>query len=338
MSLSAPGAPKTLFIEITTECNLRCRQCHMWLSHEASDTLNTVEKLGLVKQFAQMAPTGGVVLTGGEPFTKPEEVFALSELCRALGLLSVVNTNGTTIKEGQIPRVLAEGPRHLVISLDSHRAALHDYVRGVAGSFDTTIRFIDAVLDGRQRVATDVRIYLSGILFDRNISECISYIEFARKLGVDGITFQMLDRTFWLQGKVDKFFQRHWFADPEAAKATIDEIADRYETDPFLLLDRYDLYSMKAYIDHPLSLPDAVCGAHERNLVVDMHGKVQLCAYMTELSGGRSLGNVREMPLLDIWKSEFADHMRPVMAACTRPCGMLNCNRKAAELSREWQA
>jgi radical SAM protein with 4Fe4S-binding SPASM domain len=330
-SVSTLGAPKTLFVEITTECNLRCRQCHMWLSQEASDTLNTVEKLGLVKQFAQMAPAGGVVLTGGEPFTKPEEVFALSGLCRALDLLSVVNTNGTTIPEGQIPRLLSEGPRHLVISLDSHRAALHDHVRGVTGSFDTTMRFVDGVLDGRRRVATDIRVYLSGIIFDRNIAECTSYIEFARELGVDGVTFQMLDRTFHLQGKVDKFFRRHWFSDPEAAKAAIDEIASRYEADPFLLLDQNDLRSMKAYIDHPLSLPDAVCGAHERNLVVDMHGNVQLCSYMTTLSGGRSLGNVREMPLLDIWNSEFADRMRPLMAACRRSCGMLNCNRKAAQ-------
>lgn len=329
MSLRTVSAPKTLFIEITTECNLRCRQCHMWLSHETAGTLNTVEKLDLVKQFAQMAPTGAVVLTGGEPFTKLQEVFALSRLCRNMDLLSVVNTNGTTIKDCRIPQLLAEGPQHLVVSLDSHHAALHDHVRGVPGSFNSTMRFIDAVLDCRRQVATDVKVYLSGILFDRNISESTSYIEFARKLGVDGITFQMLNRTFWLQGKVDKFFQQHWFTDAEAAKASIDEISDRYEADPFLLLDQYDLYSMKAYVDHPISLPNAVCGAHERNLVVDMYGNVQLCAYMTKLSGGRSLGSVREMPLLDIWKSEFACRMRPLMASCKRSCGMLNCNRKA---------
>ena len=46
---------------------------------------------------------------------------------------------------------------------------------------------------------------------------------------------------FSFEAEVDKFFQRHWFSNPEAAKAAIDEIAGRYEADPFLLLGANDL-------------------------------------------------------------------------------------------------
>ena len=326
-SVSHPS-PRTLFIEITTECNLRCRQCHMWISREEPTTLSTAEKLGLVTQYAQMAPGGGVVLTGGEPFTKLEEVIALSSACRDLGLLSVVNTNGTVIPPSAIPRLLAEGPKHLVISLDSQHASLHDYVRNTIGAFETTMSLIQSLIRYRSNAATDVKIFLSSILFDQNISDSPSYIEFAKDLGVDGVTFQMLEGTFQLRGKVDKFFERHWFTDSVLAKSAIDKLAALYEDDPFLLLSSDDLRSMKSYIDHPHTLPNPVCGAHERNLVVDMRGNVQLCAYMKTLSGGQPIGNVRKASLSEMWNSEFAANIRPLMATCKRSCGMLNCNRK----------
>jgi len=302
----------------------------MWLSREQKDTLSTEEKVHLVRQFAEMNPAGGVVLTGGEPFTKFEEVITLSTLCRQLNLLCVTNTNGTLAPICSIPRLLEFGPSHLVVSLDSWRPELHDYVRGRRGSFATTEAFVRALIQQRRQTAANVRISLSAILFDQTISESCLYIAYARELGVDGVTFQMLDRTFHRRGSLDKFFDRHWFADREAAKGALDELASRFEGDPFLMLGSEDFLGMKAYIDNPDALPSPVCGAHERNLVIDMHGNVQLCAYMTSLTAGRALGNARTATLDDLWNSPFAAEVRPIMAACVRPCGMLNCNRRGA--------
>lgn len=303
----------------------------MWLTQEDASTLATHEKVDVVRQFAAISPQGAVVFTGGEPFLKPEEVLALSKACRSLGLLSVVNTNGTTFCKEAIARLVSDGPRHLVFSLDGVAASTHDFVRGVSGTFDRAITAIQLVLTERARTHSDVKVSVSAILFEHNISSCISMVEFAKQLGVDGITFQMLSPTFYLSGKVDKFFQRYWFRDRDAAKLAIDELAAHYRDDPFLLLTPSDLAWMKTYIDDPNILPRSICGAGERNVVVDMHGEVQLCAYMRTLTNGATLGNVRRSSLRSVLTSEEAQAARDSMALCKRGCGMLNCNRRQKE-------
>lgn len=328
--------PQTLFVEITTECNLRCRQCHMWATRETPGVLTTEEKLDLISQFSKLNPSGGVVFTGGEPFQKPDQLLSLSEACRDHGLLGVVNTNATYLSSELILRVLRTGPQVLVVSLDSHRSALHDYVRGVPGTFDRVTGVTTELVARRpsEPLASESRLYLSSILFNENIADCAEFIEFAKSLGVDGVTFQMLDRTFWLRSREDSFFEKHWFHDATSAKRSIDGLIAKYASDPFLLLDERDLEWMKLYIDNPHLLPEPVCGSHERNLMVDMYGDVQLCAYMKELLGGSSLGNARRSSLADLWRSKCAQEARPIMDSCRRPCGMLNCHRKqSAQLS-----
>jgi len=43
--------PQFLYIEITPECNLRCKQCHHWMLKESDNSLKTEDKLNLIRQF-----------------------------------------------------------------------------------------------------------------------------------------------------------------------------------------------------------------------------------------------------------------------------------------------
>jgi MoaA/NifB/PqqE/SkfB family radical SAM enzyme len=325
-----PAPPRTLFIEVTTECNLRCQQCHMWRSQEPPTALSTEEKTALLHPFATWSPGATVVLTGGEPLHKRDELFALTRACRQRGLLAAANTNATLVDEETVDRLLTEGPRFLIVSLDSHRPALHDWIRGVTGTHDRAVSMIRRLLTRRRDTYpdSDLRLLTNTIIFDRNVGELEAYVEFARELGVDGVTFQMLSRTFMRASRGDPFFDRHFPRDVARVDTAIERLLELKSGGAPIGTTENDLRWMKLYARDPDFIGEQVCGSAERNMMVDQHGNVQLCFFMRELLGGRVIGNVRQSSLRELWESEFADQARGVMAGCRRNCGMLNCHRK----------
>lgn len=72
------NCPKALFIEIGTECNSKCKYCHMWMTKERKGGLTTKEKIKIIREFKKSKPDGKVILTGGETMLKYEEFFILS--------------------------------------------------------------------------------------------------------------------------------------------------------------------------------------------------------------------------------------------------------------------
>lgn len=323
--------PRYLFIETTTECNLRCRQCHMWMSREPEGTLTTAEKEGLVRQFHGLNPEGVVVLTGGETMHKEPEFFTLTELCRKLGLSSAANTNASYIHPGNYETVLRCGPKYLVVSLDSHIPAIHNYIRGKKGSWEHVTDTLKALVKFREQHCPELntRIITNTILLDDNILHWPEYIRFAREeLGIDGVMFQPLSRTFWNQGKGDPFFDKHFFRNKAETIAVIDAVIQMYGKDSFVLTSENDLEWMKLYVQQPDFIGEQVCGSHERNIMVDQAGDVQLCFSMRGLMNGNPLGNVRHFSLAELWNSTMAGEAREVMASCRKNCGMLNCHRK----------
>src|SRR5688572_3166852 len=113
--------PTELHLEITSECNLRCKQCHLWMSKEGPSSLSTNEKLDLIRQYYLMNPHGFVVLSGGEPLAKQEEFFAITRLCRSVSMPIASTVNGSYLNEEVIDRIFIEGPNFISISLDSHK-------------------------------------------------------------------------------------------------------------------------------------------------------------------------------------------------------------------------
>ncbi|MFX1396814.1 MAG: hypothetical protein ACFFAS_07185 [Promethearchaeota archaeon] len=79
--------PQSLFVEITSACNLRCQLCRSWQNSNSSSVLILGEKLafinamiGLLKRSKnQSNELSTVILTGGGPFLYPDGVFTLSE-------------------------------------------------------------------------------------------------------------------------------------------------------------------------------------------------------------------------------------------------------------------
>jgi len=324
------GRPRYLFLEITSECGLRCKMCHLWMTHEPAGTLTTDEKLNLVRQFGEFGERGVVVLTGGEPFRKPQEVMALSRAARVSGLSVAVNTAGTSIEPEQYEEILSAGPHYLVISLDAPRAEVHDWMRGCTGTFERAQSLIrDLARVRRQRLPqSDVKLLVNAILCRRTLPLALEHVEFVRRLGADGIMFQALARTFMNRIDGDPFFASQRPVDLDEVNRVIDALVDLRQSERFVCSEGRDLQWMKPYFRNPDFIGEPVCGSAHRNLMINMFGEIQLCFAMKDLLGGRCLGNVRDFSLRDVWLGAQAAEARRVMDACRRNCGMLHCHRR----------
>jgi len=322
--------PQFLFIETTTECNLPCRQCHMWMTEEPKGSLDTDEKVALVQELGAWSPAATVVLTGGETMKKTEEFFALSAACREHGLSTAANTNATFIDAPLLDRLLTEGPKYLVISLDSHLAEVHDAVRGRKGTHEQVVGAIVKLLERRKEVFpdSDVQIMTNTILFDGNVPQVGDLVEFLVGIGIDGIMFQALSRTFLNRAQRDVFFEKHFPSDTVTFDTAIETLLHLQQEGAPIVTTANDLGWMKLYARNPDFIGEQVCGSGERNMMVDQMGDVQLCFSMRGLMNGEPLGNVRKTCLRDLWTGEMAAEARKVMTDCRKNCGMLNCHRR----------
>jgi MoaA/NifB/PqqE/SkfB family radical SAM enzyme len=302
----------------------------MWTTREGPSALTTAEKMRVVNEFSAMNPSGELVLTGGETMAKTAEFFAISGQCRSLGLNCAANTNGSYINESNADQLLAHGPRYIVLSLDSHIPSIHDYARGVPGSHANIVSTITMLVRRRAELGLADHTYLftNSVVFDQNIGWLLEFVEFASVLGIDGVTFQMLSPTFYRKGATDHFYANHFFLDRRSSIDDVQKLLSRIDEFPIVKTTAQDLAWMQMYIADPDFLGEAVCGSHERNMMINSSGDVQLCFNMKKLLGGRSIGNVRQASLSALWGSSNAVDAREIMSDCRRSCGMLNCHRR----------
>lgn len=322
--------PKTLFIEIGTECNSRCKYCHMWMTKEGDGSLTTDEKVKIINEFKRVNPSGKVVLTGGETMLKYEEFFKLSGECLKLGIFCAANTNASLINDDNLKIVLENGPKYLVISLDSHIQETHDYSRGVEGGFDHTIKILKKLVELKRQIGSKIEIITNSVIHGKNIEYLEDYVLFVENLGIDGCIFQMIGRTFFKKGEGDNFFENNFFKDKTSAIIRINDLVSKLADHKIIRTTRQDFEWMKLYIENPDFIGEQVCGSHEKNVMIDSYGEIQLCFNMKNINNGQVLGNIRDYnyDIQDIWLSERANNVRLIMQECRLNCGMLNCHRK----------
>ena len=150
--------PRTLDIEITPRCNLRCRYCYFF-NNPAVDyrELPTDEWL---KFFAELGSLGvmNVVVAGGEPFIREDLPVLLEGIVRNRMRFSLLS-NGTLIDD-KIAAFIASTHRceNVQVSVDGSCAETHDSCRG-KGSFEGALRGIRTLQRHRVNVAVRVTIH-----------------------------------------------------------------------------------------------------------------------------------------------------------------------------------
>ncbi len=162
-------SPRSLTLEITARCNLRCRYCYFFNNPEMEyRDLSTSEWL---KFFDELGALGvmNVTLAGGEPFIREDLPALIDGVVRNRMRFSLLS-NGALITD-EIAAIIARTGRceYVQVSVDGASAAVHDSCRG-KGSFEGAIRGIRTLQRHGINVGVRVTIHRSNVHDLENIA------------------------------------------------------------------------------------------------------------------------------------------------------------------------
>ena len=141
--------PFIVIWEVTRACALACVHCRAdSIPRRDPRELTMEEGFRLIDQVCAFGePPPLFVLTGGDPMRRPD----LAELVRyaaAKRMIVAVTPSGTAAATRTRLRELKDaGLSRLAVSLDGPDAATHDAFRGVRGSYDWTMKIMQAAVE-----------------------------------------------------------------------------------------------------------------------------------------------------------------------------------------------
>ncbi len=130
----------SLLLSITNRCNFRCRHCFVEAWKDRYGEFTREQLLALLDQFEQ-ANVADIALTGGEPLMSPYfEEFVRALAARRIGFTEIF-TNAALIDDAVLDAIAEAGFNpYFKVSFDC--SGSHDYMRGVAGAEERTLRGI----------------------------------------------------------------------------------------------------------------------------------------------------------------------------------------------------
>jgi SynChlorMet cassette radical SAM/SPASM protein ScmE len=164
--------PRTLDIEVTARCNLRCTYCYFFHNPEVDyQDLPTNEWLTFFDELGSLGVMN-VTLAGGEPFIRDDLTILLEGIIRNRMRFSLLS-NGMLIND-EIAALIARTGRcgFVQVSVDGSCAEIHDSCRG-KGSFDGAIRGIHTLLRHGINVAVRVTIHQYNVRDIENIARLL---------------------------------------------------------------------------------------------------------------------------------------------------------------------
>lgn len=172
-----PLSPRAVYLELTGNCNLRCRYCY---NRSGSSGDFPVERLpGLLREMRELE-IGELIFSGGEPLLYPDLKAVLS-FAAPLFRVSLVS-NGTLIDREWAGLLAALPALKLEISLEGVSPEVNDPLRG-EGSWKLTRRGIENLLEA----GLAERITLCFTLNRYNFKHFKAITDRARRWGIERI-------------------------------------------------------------------------------------------------------------------------------------------------------
>lgn len=329
------SVPERFLIEITKECNLKCKCCDIWKkSYPMNNALTTIQKKEILQKFAQWYKERcglksddyifTIGFTGGEPFLKADEIIALATECKKIGMNASVNTNGTLVSP-HIERLVETALSYIAISIDSHIETIHDSLRGINGTFQKANQTIKKLLEMRN---PELTVSLQSILGNWNIDSIEDFLNYADILGVDGVEFQPLQFPFGSQPHLSWHKTFQYFPNEQQIDEGINSLI-KLKTQGYNIFNSVnELETWRIYYKNPFVLPNYFrpCKAMYQNILMDNYGNTMFC-YNLQLDRPDYIGNLLINTFDEIWNGNNAIKIKNKMAQCNKSCGVLLCHR-----------
>ncbi len=308
---------------------------------DKSRFISIARRSEIIDEFAELNGSGAVVICGGEAMLDPDEYFAVTTQCRETGLRCLSVINGTMVThEEMAQRMIQEGPSEITVSLNSHRADVHDRTRGVRGSFEKAVAALRLLLAAREKLGYGPRIFAMTVVCEQNYRELDAFYGFvlidigADKLKLNFLQPTLAPPTWWYR---DWFFEENVIRDEEELAAIIMACDRKYglRINP-VWLDQVRMYHRSVRKNGGMrwgwrtrkGTSEHICNSYERNIMVDLYGRARLCfnpvfpATRLSVSGD----------LKGFW--EGSGRLRRRMSRCNRYCGISHSVRRESATLR----
>jgi SynChlorMet cassette radical SAM/SPASM protein ScmF len=181
----------TIYFYLTEGCNLRCRHCWLSPTYEgggSTDLKKAALDLDLFKKICREGKEmgmGSVKLTGGEPLMHPQ-IGEILDFIKEEGLRVIVETNGVLCTPELAEKIAAIPGSFASISLDSPDEKIHEWVRGVEGSFN------DALKGAENLVAVGKKPQFIMSIMQKNKEQIEDLVKLAIEKGAGSVKFNLI--------------------------------------------------------------------------------------------------------------------------------------------------
>ena len=293
-------------IALTYSCNVNCRFCYAGCectptscsgkksAGRALDSSGSTGKtdfrriLNIIRNEAEVP---SVSFTGGEPMLAPDIVDLIAYAHDTLGMRVNLITNGTLIDRRVARRMKKAGLASAQVSIEADRAAVHDAITGIPGSFEASVNGLISLRDA------GIYVHPHATLCSMNCTIADSLPGFARSLGVDRFSLNLVI---------------------PAGRALEPELSTKYSEIPAILSRVmeaarreavqcmwYSPTPMCLFNPIPLGLGNKGCSACEGLLSVNPAGELLPCSSWPE-----PIGNLLAEDFNDLWFGERARWIR----------------------------
>jgi Fe-coproporphyrin III synthase len=313
----------------TSRCNSRCMSCDWWKQSGAGDL-----SLGEIDGLAGSLPSLGtklVVFSGGEPLLRPE-VFEMAALFEGRGLTLHLLTSGILLE--RFAERVARHFARVAVSLDATTEALYERIRGVA-ALGTVARGVAKL----RSLAPGIPVTARATLHRQNFAELPRLVDFAKSIGLDGISFLSADVSSGAFGRAE-------VPDPSALALGLDEV-ERFEQIVERTVAAYQNDFESGFIaESPDRLrrlpqyyaalagagpfPPVSCNAPWVSVVIEADGSVRPCFFH------QAVGNVRTTPLAGIVAQNLRAFRQALEMSADPVCTRCVCSLKAGWRRAPW--
>ncbi len=219
--------PRSLLIQLTYSCNLRCWFCNQWGSTgiykelPSAELRKTLPLSALTKLLDELPLTCGVImLWGGETLQYPELIPLIRHIKKS-GFGCSLITNGTTLAKKALD-LIAAGVDVVHVSIDATEET-HDRFRGAKGTYTAAmegIRQLQTVRSARRR--RKPKIGVGCTVIPAAVDELGDLVRAVRLGGADYITINKVSYTTERLGQAhDRVFQNLFQIQPKSWKGFV---------------------------------------------------------------------------------------------------------------------
>ncbi|MFB6088961.1 MAG: radical SAM protein, partial [Candidatus Aenigmatarchaeota archaeon] len=282
--------------------------------------------LKLTEEAKEMGVARILITGGGEPFIRKSIVLQMMERIKQNNIFGNLNTNGTLLNGEEINRIVGMNWDLIMFSMDGPNAKVHDYLRGVSGTFEeATQNLIRFKKVKKEFNSKKPEIAFNTVITEKNYRYLPELFEYANDMDCNNLTLIPLlnpeeYRNLTIKNKgdlIDVLNSALNVAEKHSIHTNINEAKEHFLSTDKSKNDQKENLGMDE--EKPEHFFNISCFEPFLNMVVKMDGEVTPCCMIDDGP------NLNRKSLSEIWHGEYYNNLREEFRTFNVPSSCSKC-------------